>query len=609
MKTNKRLPLTAILLLSLFPFFCYSQNSTKPERKYLYSDKWEIGVPTGIMGSNNGSSLKLIHNFDQQTFSGKRCIRITKNAGETWAGFFVLASGNWAANTKDKSGYADLSGYDNLVFYAKSDRESTINFGIGERNEDGISEKGLPLTTDWQKFKYSVKDLNLSSINGVFTITVSGTGIYYIDEIYLEKKLSKKEKALLPVVKKDSITTTPIKVFVKEESGKFTLMRDGKPYYIKGAGGHTMMDKAVSAGANSIRTWSTDNAKQILDEAHSKGLTVMMGLWVQHERHGFNYNDKEAVYYQLLGFRDVVEELKDHPALLFWGIGNEVDLFYKNTNVWHAVQDIAKMIHEVDPNHPTSTVTAGLDPEEVKLINERCPDIDILGINTYGALEAVVPNGIRDAGWKKAYSITEWGPTGNWEIAKTSFDVPIEQTSSEKAAVYKKRYAAIFADSTKCIGSYVFHWGNKQETTPTWFGIFLNTGESSEVLDVVQYGWSGKWPSNLAPSISSLTIENKKASDNVSLKANTVYTAQAPAKDPENKLLRYRWEIMPESTDIKTGGDFERSPEPIRELIGEHKDGELKFTAPKDKGAYRLFVYIYDDQNKVATGNIPFWVE
>ena len=66
---------------------------------------------------------------------------------------------------------------------------------------------------------------------------------------------------------------------------------------------------------------------------------------------------------------------------MMWSIGNEVDLFYSNTKVWDVVQDIAEMIHEVDPNHPTNTVTAGLDAKELELIMDRAPDIDIYGIN------------------------------------------------------------------------------------------------------------------------------------------------------------------------------------------------------------------------------------
>jgi hypothetical protein len=168
----------------------------------------------------------------------------------------------------------------------------------------------------------------------------------------------------------------PVRV-MQDEAGAWHITRDGKPYDVRGAGGNVQLDKLVEVGGNSIRTWSTDNAQEILDEAYSKGLTVMLGLWVQHERHGFDYNDEKKVAAQLEGFKKVILQFKDHPALLMWGIGNEVDLFYSNTRVWAAINDIAKFIHEVDPNHPTSTVTAGLDEKEVKLILRDAPEIDV----------------------------------------------------------------------------------------------------------------------------------------------------------------------------------------------------------------------------------------
>ncbi len=395
----------------------------------------------------------------------------------------------------------------------------------------------------------------------------------------------------------------------KKANGSFILLRGGKPYYVKGAGGQVYLDRIKKYGGNSIRTWGHEGARAVLDSAHKYGLSVMMGLWVQHERHGFDYNDKDAVYFQLQQFKDVVMELKDHPALLCWGIGNEVDLFYKNTNVWYAIQDIAKMVHEIDPNHPTTTVTAGLDPLEIALINERCPDIDIMSINTYGDLENVVPEGIRKANWKGAYMITEWGPTGHWEINNTDFKIPIEQTSTEKGVVYRNRYTIIAADTTKCLGSYVFLWGNKQETTPTWYSMFLNDGSESEILDVMEYNWSNKWPKNKAPLIEALTINGKKALDNVYLKPGTNATAAAILKDPENKTLQLKWVFMPESTDKKSGGDFEQTPEEVKNLITENLGATINFSAPSKPGAYRLFIYAYDDDKNVAYGNIPFFVK
>ena len=52
---------------------------------------------------------------------------------------------------------------------------------------------------------------------------------------------------------------------------------------------------------------------------------------------------------------------KDHPALLAWIIGNEANLRFKNPKVFDAINDISKMIHQVDPNHPTTTALSGFD--------------------------------------------------------------------------------------------------------------------------------------------------------------------------------------------------------------------------------------------------------
>ncbi|MFM6943741.1 MAG: hypothetical protein ACKOXV_00460, partial [Bacteroidota bacterium] len=70
----------------------------------------------------------------------------------------------------------------------------------------------------------------------------------------------------------------------------YEFYRNGKPYYVKGLGGDVHLDIAVKIGANSIRTWGVERAQQVLDEAQQKGLTVMLGFWLQHERHGFDYD-------------------------------------------------------------------------------------------------------------------------------------------------------------------------------------------------------------------------------------------------------------------------------------------------------------------------------
>lgn len=403
--------------------------------------------------------------------------------------------------------------------------------------------------------------------------------------------------------------TGPVKVEVRQTAGRYELLRGGQPYFIKGAGGGQFPERIKAYGGNSIRTWGTDDAPKTLTEANKNGLTVMLGLGVTGERHGFDYNNAPAVAAQLEKLRAEVLKYKDDPAVLFWGIGNELNLGYTNPNVWNAVNDIAKMIHEVDPNHPTSTVLAGLNQKEVDFIKARCPAIDILSINTYAGL-ATIPQEVRATGWTGPYAVTEWGPTGHWESPITPWKAPVEETSSQKAAVYQSRYeASIEQDKTQCLGTYVFLWGQKQERTPTWYGLFTEGGQESEVVDVMQYLWSGHWPANRAPHLASFRINNQQATNNIYLLPGQHYPAVATVTDPDKDKLTYRWELLPESTDLHDGGDRESRPVAIPGRVPAGAKGRTTLTAPTKEGAYRLFVYATDGHNNVATANIPLYVK
>ena len=401
----------------------------------------------------------------------------------------------------------------------------------------------------------------------------------------------------------------PVKVEIRKTERGYALVREGKPYFIKGAGGTAYMSRLAAYGGNSVRTWGSKDGMKVLDSAYKYGLTVLMGLDVARERHGFNYDDEAAVKKQFEALKAEVLQYKDHPALLAWGIGNELNLSYKNPKVWDAVNDISKMIHEIDPNHPTTTVLAGINQPVASYIKEKVKDIDLLAINTYGDL-ATLPQKLKEVGWDGPYMVTEWGPTGHWESLQTAWGQPIEETSSEKAAVYKRRYEyAVERDSEKCLGSYVFLWGQKQERTPTWYGLFTEKGEESEVVDVMEFLWSGKWPFNKAPHIYSIQLDGKKAIQHIYVQPGKNYSVSATAFDPDSDMLDYRWELLPEPTKVSEGGDYEDRPLPIEGAFTTTANGGATIITPKKEGAYRLFVYITDGHNNVATANLPFYIK
>lgn len=404
----------------------------------------------------------------------------------------------------------------------------------------------------------------------------------------------------------------PSKVTLEHnDKGQYRLFVNGEEFFVKGAGLEFGSIEALAEnGANSFRTWRTKNGKQdaleILDKAHENGLMVLMGLEVGSERHGFDYNDAQEVKKQFEHIKTEVTRLKNHPALLGWAIGNELNLFSTNLKVFDAVNDLSKMIHTIDPNHPTTTPLAGITNNEVDYIKNHCTDIDFISVQMYGDIVNLQKR-IADAGWDGPYMVTEWGATGHWEVERTNWDVAIEHTSQEKAKAFINRYdLAIAPDKTNCLGSYVFLWGQKQERTPTWYGMFLENGAKTETVDAMHYLWTGRWPVNRCPSIDAFLLNGKTSYDNIHINKNEPIVAEVFAKDHENDHLVYRWEVMEESTDLKSGGDHESTPQTI---FKKEADNKINFQLPNAEGAHRLFIYVTDHHGNAATANIPFFIE
>lgn len=406
----------------------------------------------------------------------------------------------------------------------------------------------------------------------------------------------------------------PLEVRVVQQDGAWRLLVDGQPYQVRGAGlSGGDLEQLAARGGNSFRTWSTgtDEAqvRAMLDRAQHHGLTVAMGLAVGKERHGFDYDDPRAVAAQLERLRQEVRLYRDHPAVLMWLVGNELNLESRNPKVWDAVGQIADMIHREDPHHPVMTPLAGFDRALIDLIKARAPSLDLIGVQLYGDLDAL-PAKLREADWTGPYIVTEWGPTGHWESPLTAWGAPLEDDASRKAALLQRRYRdVIAADTRQCLGSYVFLWGHKQERTPTWYGLFLPTGESTPGVDAMQRLWTGRWPDNRAPSIGPALIDGQDGAASVVLAPGGSHEASAVADDADGDALQWHWHAREESTATSIGGDPEAIPAHVELKAEITPDGRLRFTAPARPGHYRLFVVVRDGQGHAAYANLPFRVE
>ncbi|MHB8636223.1 MAG: glycoside hydrolase family 2 TIM barrel-domain containing protein [Fimbriimonadaceae bacterium] len=378
------------------------------------------------------------------------------------------------------------------------------------------------------------------------------------------------------------------------------VLFDGKPFVIKGAGGNGSISTLVGAGGNSVRTWGVEHLPATLAAARSHGVSVTAGIWLRH-RCALDYADREKVAKQTEEVRAAVSKYRDDPAVLMWGIGNEMENGYNEPELWEGVQAAAHAAKSVDPNRPVMTAVAEVSQEKIDLIKHYAPDIDILGVNSYGELPTLGER-LKQFGWTKPYVVTGFGPIGHWERPKTAWGAPVEQSSTEKASSYQEGLeATVGSPPESCLGSYAFLWGAKQEVTPTWFGMMLGTGELTEAVDVIQKAWTGAWPAHRAPRIDRFDLADDRGAFTAGSLARAVVAAAGEG-------LTYRWEVTPEVTDLRADGTGEVPPDPVDVQFKSCEAGAVTFYAPATPGPFRLYVYVLSATGRAATANIPFQV-
>ena len=400
----------------------------------------------------------------------------------------------------------------------------------------------------------------------------------------------------------------PHAVEIGHVDGKVFLLRDGVSVSLKGAAGVTYLETLAQAGATAVRTYGDDQIA-ILDQAGALKLSVIQGLWMEHPRRGFDYADAAQVAQQTERLLAVVDRYKTHPALLVWGLGNEIETEVADpTPIWAAVEAMARKIKERDPHHPIMLTVAEIGEDKARKIKEMCPSIDILGVNTYGDAVPSLGDRLRAQGWNKPVIIAELGPYGQWQVGRTSWNAPIEPTSTEKAEKLSDLYRTAEKSIPDLLGIFPFFWGDKQEQTATWHGMLLADGTRLGAVDSLTELWTGAPAPNRAPLVEKISIEGIAGGSEVRLKPGESRKTSIVATDPDEDPLRYVWTVSSEAANLGTGGDIEPIPPTQPDAVPREADNTITLTAPTVPGAYRLFVTVMDGMNNGATANVPFLV-
>ena len=213
------------------------------------------------------------------------------------------------------------------------------------------------------------------------------------------------------------LNSAPVTVRLgQEESGHWQLYKNGAPYTIRGAGGVEHLECLAAAGGNTLRTWGVEQLESpgtegtLLDRCEALNISVVLGLWVTHSRHGADYRDPTFLQSQRDRIRHAVERYRHHPAVLMWGLGNEMEEDGNDPDVWRELEVLAQLIKSADSTHPVCTVLAGTGNQKVAALMEHCPSFDLVGINIYDGADQV-DAALASQGWDRPYLLTEFGPS------------------------------------------------------------------------------------------------------------------------------------------------------------------------------------------------------
>ncbi|OXS37258.1 coagulation factor 5/8 type domain protein [Streptomyces sp. XY006] len=398
-------------------------------------------------------------------------------------------------------------------------------------------------------------------------------------------------------------------VKVTGSRGNWQLTVGGQPYTVKGltwgpaiADAPKYLPDVKSMGVNTIRTWGTDGGtRPLLDSAAANGLKVVNGFWLQPgggpgSGGCVNYvTDTTYKTNMLTEFAKWVEEYKNHPATLMWNVGNESVLGLQNCysgteleaqrNAYTGfVNDVAKKIHSIDPDHPVTSTDAwtGAWP----YYKRNAPDLDLYSMNSYGDICGVREDW-EQGGYTKPYLITEGGPAGEWEVPDDANGVPDEPTDAQKAEGYTKAWDCVTGHRGVALGATLFHYGVEHDFGGVWFNL-VPDGLKRLSYYAVKRAYTGTAGNDNTPPV----ISGMAVSPASSAPAGGEFTVRADVRDPDGDPITYK---------IFLSGNYANGDKRLVEAAWRSTgNGTFAVTAPEKLGVWKVYIQAEDGRGNAG---------
>lgn len=411
--------------------------------------------------------------------------------------------------------------------------------------------------------------------------------------------------------------------FVKGKPGHYELVVKNKTWYIRGVAyntGHDWRDgnmpltrrqlesdlqKIKEMGANTIRRYDHNMYdRNVLNISKEYGLKVQYGFW---------FDPKVDYYRDTLRVKEYMDEVeknvlkfRDHEAILAWALGNETWGLLKHTFAKpyltkvrecyvRMLETLAQRIHALDPTRPVFSCMEHEEyqlPGEIAAFHDAAPSIDVLGINSYYKEQISHLNHVcYQFDSLRPYIVSEFGPRGYWDphYNRTLNGARIEDSEIEKAEWYKEQWRNyVSAYKGYNIGGYAYCWHDRMEGSYTWFGLTDYRGRPKRSYFALKEIWT-RQKQNTLPE-----FQIKRPAV---LLPGKQYTFEATT-NTGRKDLRYEWLLLKDEYLAR-----------VDNIKYEPGEPSAMVKIPTQPSAYRLYLFVSDQQNNVTTTSVPIPVK
>lgn len=245
------------------------------------------------------------------------------------------------------------------------------------------------------------------------------------------------------------------------------LLVDGEPLHLKGINwnpigrggthpwgldfaGFVAKDSELmeSAGINAVRTYEPLTDRAVLDLLWQRGIFVINSVY------SYGGADVQSAV-------DVVQAVKDHPAILMWAVGNEWNYngLYVNMDFASAtarVGEVTRLVKQYDSTHPVATVF-GEVPSLATL--GALQEVDIWGINSYRGLGFGDLFDVWESRSQKPMFLGEYGADAyDGRFGRPDF---VAQADATTALTHLINSRSSLSEGGSCLGGLIFEFADE----------------------------------------------------------------------------------------------------------------------------------------------------